>query len=337
MISIKDIARTAQVSHSTVSRALRNSPLVNKETGALIRKIAAEQGYTVSAVARSLVTKRTNTLGVVVTTIADPFAGEVVSGIEDFALEHEYSVILAACHADAARELRAVQSFLERRVDGILVMASRVGAQYIPLLAEMKTPIVLINSHHPGEFIYSVRIDDSHGAQTATRHLIELGHQRIAYIGDEFGFQSNTERLAGYERTLDEFGLGSQRKRIEHGDGTPAGGMTAMARLLGRPEPPTAVFCYNDREAIGALRAAREAGLRVPEDLSVVGFDDLFLSSFTDPPLTTIQQPKHEMGRQAAEILLQLLSGQKPQSRVNQGTLVVRNSTALARKRLAAG
>src|SRR5579871_3048800 len=148
-VSIKDIARAARVSHSTVSRALRDSPLVNPETRALIRKIAEARGYTVSEVARSLVTKRTKTIGVVVSTIADPFAGEVVSGVEEVALVQGYSVILAACQSDPNRELRAVQSFHERRVDGILVMASQIGARYLPLLSDMKTPIVLINSHHP--------------------------------------------------------------------------------------------------------------------------------------------------------------------------------------------
>src|ERR1043166_4290510 len=141
MVSIKDIARAAQVSHSTVSRALRDSPLVNPETRALIHRIAIEKGYTPSAVARSLVTRRTHTLGIVVTSIADPFVGEVVSGIEEFALSRQYSVILPTCHGGAEREMRAVQSFRERRVDGILVTASRVGALYLPRLQELQVPI----------------------------------------------------------------------------------------------------------------------------------------------------------------------------------------------------
>jgi DNA-binding LacI/PurR family transcriptional regulator len=333
MVSIKDIARAAQVSHSTVSRALRNSPLVNTQTRALIHKLAGEAGYTVSAVGRSLVTKRTSTIGVVVTTIADPFAGEVVSGIEEFALTHDYSVILAACHADPDRELRAVDSLQERRVDGILVMASRIGALYLQRLSGMKVPIVLINSHHPGEFVYSIRIDNVAGARLATKHLVELGHRRIAYIGDRFGFQSDMERLAGYRETLEEADLGFEPDLVVHGDGTPDGGRLAMLQLLSRPERPTAVFCYNDREAIGAMRAVREQGLRVPRDVSIAGFDDLFLSSYTDPPLTTIQQPKREMGLQAGEMLLQLLHsqiphGEKPESRVTTGVLIVRGSTA---------
>ncbi len=274
MVSIKDIARAAQVSHSTVSRALRNSPLVNTQTRALIHKLAGEAGYTVSAVGRSLVTKRTSTIGVVVTTIADPFAGEVVSGIEEFALIHDYSVILAACHADPERELRAVDSLQERRVDGILVMASRIGALYLQRLSGMKVPIVLINSHHPGEFVYSIRIDNIAGARLATKHLVELGHRRIAYIGDRFGFQSDMERLTGYREMIEEANLsfeanlGFQPDLVVHGDGTPDGGRQAMLQLLSRAEPPTAVFCYNDREAIGGhARGARAGSARATRRL----------------------------------------------------------------------
>src|SRR5215471_1960642 len=179
MISIKDIARAAGVSHSTVSRALRNSPLVNAKTAALVRKIAKQEKYVASAVARSLVTQRTHTIGIVVTSIADPFAGEVVSGIEECALGNNYSVILAASHGDPDREFRAVQSFYERRVDGVIVMASRVGARYRSRLSGLKSPVVLINSHHQAEFTYSVRIDNIGAAKVATLHLAGLGHRRI--------------------------------------------------------------------------------------------------------------------------------------------------------------
>jgi DNA-binding LacI/PurR family transcriptional regulator len=289
----------------------------------------------VSAVARSLVNRRTDTIGVVVTTIADPFAGEVVSGIEEFFLPRDYSVILAACHSDQDRELRAVHSFHQRRVDGILVMASRVGAMYVPMLSEMKVPIVLINSHHPSEFVHSVRIDDLHGSRAATGHLTGLGHRRIAYIGDRLGFQSDTERSAGYRRTLEEDGLDFDPGLVAYGDGSPESGRIAMHQLLSLPAPPTAVFCYNDRQSLGAMRAIKERGLRVPDDVSICGFDDLFLSSYTDPPLTTIRQPKREMGLMAGEMLHQLLSGEKPESRLTIGSLIVRESTAPLRARAA--
>src|SRR5215467_3454543 len=227
MISIKDIARAAGVSHSTVSRALRNSPLVNPKTAELVRKIAKEQNYVASAVARSLVTQRTNTIGVVVTSIADPFAGEVVSGIEECALANNYSVILAASHGDPDRELRAVQSFNERRVDGVLVMASRVGARYRSRLSGLRAPVVLINSHYRGEFKYSVRIDNVGAAKVATGYLVELGHRRIAYIGDELGFQSDSERFNGYQKALTDAGLSFDPAIVAYGDGTPARGLQA--------------------------------------------------------------------------------------------------------------
>jgi DNA-binding LacI/PurR family transcriptional regulator len=331
MVSIKDIARAAQVSHSTVSRALRDSPLVNPETRALIHKIAAEKGYTVSAVARSLVTRRTHTIGVVVTSIADPFVGEVVGGIEEFAIGRQYSVILATCHADAEREQRAVRSFQERRVDGILVTASRVGALYLPMLKEMQVPIVLINNQHPGEFVHHVSIDNPAGARAVTSHLLELGHRRVGYIGDRFGLHSDEERFAGYRETLDGAGIPVDPELVVYGESTPESGRNAMNELLGRSDPPTAVFCYNDMSAYGAMRAARDRGIRVPEDLSIAGFDDLYLSSYSDPPLTTFRQPKHEMGCDAAEILLELLAGRSPANIVKPGTLVRRQSTAARR------
>jgi DNA-binding LacI/PurR family transcriptional regulator len=329
MVSIKDIARAARVSHSTVSRALRNSPLVNAETRELVCKIAEQQGYSVSAAARSLVTGRSNTLGVVVTSISNPFAGEIVAGIEEFALAHGYSIILSTSHADPAREMRAVQSLHENRVDGILVNSSRVGRLYLPLLEEMRVPIVLINNEHPGEFIHSVTIDNLRAGRDAARHLVQLGHQRIGYVGNRFGLQADTERFSGYRQIIDEADLGFAPELVAHGDGGPEAGMQATARLLALPDPPTAVYCYNDMQALGALRAVRERGLNVPRDVSVVGMDDLYLSSYTDPPLTTVQQPKQEMGRRAAQILLELLSGKTPESHIMlPGKLVVRESTA---------
>src|SRR5580698_5852912 len=176
--SIKDVARLARVSHSTVSRALQNSPLVNAQTAEKIRRIAAESGYRASAVARGLVTRRTRTIGLVVTTVADPFASEVVSGIEQAANDHGYSVFLADSNADPEREKNVVQSLAERRVDGIVVTSSRVGALYLPLLREMQVPIVLVNDQYPGAFVHSVMITNFDGMRAAAEHLIGLGHHR---------------------------------------------------------------------------------------------------------------------------------------------------------------
>jgi DNA-binding LacI/PurR family transcriptional regulator len=327
--SIKDIARMAGVSHSTVSRALQNSPLVNRATVEQIRKIAQDVGYRASAVARGLVTRKTMTIGVVVTTIADPFVSEVVSGIELAANDHGYSVFLADSNADPTREQHVVHSFAERRVDGIVVTSSRVGALYTPMLSRMGVPIVLINNQHPGEFVYSVMIDNLIGSRKATEHLIALGHRRIGYIGDRYGHQSDTERFAGYREALEQAALPFAPELVVHGDGKAEGGGLAMSELVSLREPPTAVFCYNDMTALGVLHAARVHGLRVPEDVSLIGFDDLFFASYIQPQLTTVRQPMRRMGQLAFESLLHLLSGEKPAGSIHvPAELIVRESTA---------
>lgn len=333
-VSIKEIARLAQVSHSTVSRALRHSPLVNPETAERIRRIADEFGYCPSGPARSLVTRQTETIGVVVTSIADPFHADVVGGIEEAANERGFSVFLANSNADPQRELRVVRSFQQRRVDGLIVAASRVGALHLSALSRMRIPIVLVNNQHPSEFVHSVAIANSEAARAATRHLIALGHRRIAYLGDRFGYQSDTERFAGYRQALAEADLPFEPELVVHGNGKPDGTPPAMARLLELADPPTAVFCYNDMTALGALRYLRSRGLRIPEDLSLVGFDDLFLAEYMDPPLTTMRQPMWEMGRAAARMLFDLLEGKATVENLQMpAELVVRQSTAAPRGR----
>jgi DNA-binding LacI/PurR family transcriptional regulator len=333
--SIKDVARLAGVSHSTVSRALRNSPRVNSETTEKIRRIAAESGYRTSAVGRSLATRRTNTIGVVVTTITDLFAAEVVSGIEEAAAARDYSIFLANSNAEPEREMRVVHTLEERRVDGIVVTASRVGALYVPMLSKMRVPIVLLNNQHPSEFAHSVMIANTEASTTATQHLIDLGHRRIAYIGDRNGRQSDTERFAGYRYALDSADLPFEPELVFHGDGNPEGGMEGVARLLALANPPTAVFCYDDMTALGALRQARIHGLRVPDDLSLVGFDDLSIVRYTDPPLTTVRQPMAQMGRIAMETLLDILAGSRSSHNIKvPGELVVRESTVPPKEKL---
>jgi len=333
-LSIKDIARLARVSHPTVSRALQNSPLVNAKTAERIRKIAKESGYRASAVARGLVTRRTRTIGLVVTTIADPFTSEVVSGIEQAANDHGYCVFLADSNADPEREKKIVQSFAEQRVDGIIVTSSRVGALYLPLLSEMMVPIVLVNDQYPGAFVHSVMIGNQEGSRTITQHLIGLGHRRIAYIGDQFGYQSDTERHAGYREALAAARIPALPELVVRGDGKSEAAMQAMSSLLELSNPPTAVCCYNDMTALGAMRSIRLHRLRVPEDISVTGFDDLFVAPYTYPPLTTVRQPMRRMGQLAMENLIKLMSGQESVVRIKvKPELIVRESTAKVGKR----
>jgi DNA-binding LacI/PurR family transcriptional regulator len=327
--SIKDIARLARVSHPTVSRALHNSPLVNAQTAAKIRKIADEAGYRASAVARGLVTRRTRTIGLVVTTVADPFASEVVCGVEQTANDHGYSVFLADSNADPVRERKVVQAFAERRLDGIIVTSSRVGALYLPLLKEMMVPIVLVNDQHPGAFVHSVMIDNLGGMRALAGHLTALGHRRIGYLGDQFGYQSDVERFTGYAAALEAAGIEKMPELVVHGDGRPEAAMAAIEKLLALAHPPTAVCCYNDMSALGAMRQIRARGLRVPEQISVAGFDDLFFASYMEPALTTVRQPMRSMGQMAMESLFRLMSGEEsvPQIRV-PAELIVRQSTA---------
>jgi len=330
--SIKDIARLARVSHPTVSRALQNSPLVNPQTAAKIRKIADEAGYRASAVARGLVTRRTRTIGLVVTTVADPFASEVVCGVEQTANDHGYSVFLADSNADPVREKKVVQSLAERRVDGIIVTSSRVGALYLPLLREMQVPIVLVNDQYPGAFVHSVMITNFDGMRAAAEHLIGLGHHRIAYLGDQLGYQSDVERLAGYQSALDAAGIEAAPELVVRGDGKAEAAMDAMEKLLSLAQPPTAVCCYNDMSALGAMRQIRAHGLGLPDDVSVVGFDDLFFASYLQPPLTTVRQPMRRMGKLAMESLFALMSGAESVEQIKvDAELIVRESTAAVR------
>jgi DNA-binding LacI/PurR family transcriptional regulator len=302
---------------------------VNAKTAEKIRQIARDSGYRASAVARGLVTKRTHTIGLVVTTVADPFASEVVSGLEQAANDHGYAVFLAESNGEPEREKKVVQSLAERRVDGIVVTSSRVGALYLPLLSEMMVPIVLVNNQHPGAFVHSVMIGNLEGSRAAADHLVGLGHKRIAYLGDEFGYQSDTERFEGYRHALDAAGIPFLAELVVHGNGKPEEAGKAMDQLLTLPEPPTAVFCYNDMSALGAMRSIRLRGLRVPEDISIVGFDDLFLASYMQPPLTTVRQPMRRMGQLAMESLCKLMSGEELAINIwVKAELVIRESTA---------
>jgi len=309
-VSIKDIARKAGVSHSTVSRALADSPLVAMKTKHRIQRIAQEMGYTPSAIARGLVTKRTSTIGLVVTTIADPFIAEVVRGVEETALDHGYSVILCDCNAEPERELNCVRALSEKRVDTIVVTSSRVGNLYVPLLEELGVPIVLINNQQDGQYVYSIRTDNRVGGRLAGEYLLSLGHHRIAYITGPSGAHSSLVRLEGCREALMERGVDIPDEWILPGNGRAEGGQSAIEMLLRRVELPTAVFCYNDMTAIGAMQAIKAAALRVPGDISLIGFDDITFASLVEPPLTTIAQAKYALGERAMLLALKLLTEQ---------------------------
>jgi len=333
-VTIKDIAKAAGVAHSTVSRALSDSSLISAETRARIQQLAQEMGYSPHDQARSLVTGYSKTVGVVVTTIADPFVAEVLQGIESTAHDHGYTVILNSSNAEPEREIAAVEMLRSKRVAGVIVTSSRVGALYLEHLERIGAPVVLINNHNEqsGRYTFSVGVDNQHGGRIATEHLLQLGHRRIAYVTGRADHSDDLDRLDGYRGALAAAGVPFDPALIVPGDGRADGGAQALTPLMALDEPPTAVFCYNDMTAVGLMQASRQSGLSVPGDLAVVGFDDIPFALYVHPPLTTIAQPKIEMGQQAMEMALALMTAQDPADRafsnvVVKGKLVVREST----------
>jgi DNA-binding LacI/PurR family transcriptional regulator len=325
-VSIKDIAKRAGVSHSTVSRALADHPLIPEPTRRRIQRLARRLHYAPNAIARGLVMQRTRAIGVIVTSIADPFVAEVVRGIEQVAGDERYRVFLGTSHNDPVREVNLVKAMREWRVDGVIVASSRVGSLYKPMLKEIGVPIVLINNQQARAFIHSVSVNDVQGSQLATEHLISLGHRAIAHIGGPAEHLATRNRFAGYRRALLKAGIKYSTSLVAQGYGKTEVLDQITALLLHTP-CPTAIFCYNDMTAIGALSALKQKGVRIPQDISIVGYDDISFAQYVDPPLTTIRQPKDEMGQLAARMLLDLVDGKQVENIVLSGELVVRRST----------
>jgi LacI family repressor for deo operon, udp, cdd, tsx, nupC, and nupG len=327
-VSIKDIARVAEVSPSTVSRALNADPRISEATSARIHHLARKMGYMPSLVARNLVTQQTNTIGLVISCISDLFVGDLVIGVEQAARSHGYSVFLISSYRDAEREEEAVRSLHERRTTGIIVTGSQIDEGYLALRARFPQPIVLINC--PG-YPHSISTDNLAGARQAVEHLVQLGHRRIAYVANHHSHQANLDRASGYEATLAHYDLPLERDLVVDGDGTMAGGQWAAQQLLAPPQPPTAIFCFNDLTAIGALCALSQAGLQVPADCSVVGFDDLELAAYCCPPLTTVRQHRDRLGQHAMHMLHRLILGRGDvQAEILPAELVVRRTTGPA-------
>ena len=358
-VTIKDIAKAAGVSHPTVSRALNGNPVISAKTTARIRQLAQEMGYTPSAVAQSLLSRRTQTIGMVITTIADPFIVRVVEGVESVAQEAGYSVFLTMSHNDPEQEMAVVRTLQRRRVDAIIVSSSRVGSLYSSQLDQIEVPIVLINSDYEGgEYLHSVAVDGKQGVEIATAHLLELGHTRIGYVGVANRPASNRQRLLGYQTALKAAGIDLKPDLIIHPEadsnlrrgsaglltsylktGEDKGqsgfyltqGAAALAPLL--EAGATGVICYNDLTAIGLLTACREQGVFVPQDLSVVGFDNIEPTIYVTPPLTTARQPRTRLGELAMNMALDLLNGQDVQDQIVTCELVIRGSTATLHQR----
>jgi DNA-binding LacI/PurR family transcriptional regulator len=303
---IKDVAREVDMSTATVSRALRGLPGVSDSTRALVSDAARRLGYVPSPTAASLASGRTRTVAVVVPHVTRWFFASVVSGAEEVLRKREYDLLLYnLAGEDAARHRVFETNLLDKRVDAVLVLSLAPTPDELARLRRLALPVTFVGADVPGWA--TVRIDDERAARTATQHLIDLGHRRIAYVGGPGGldFTAPISRLAGYRATLAEAGLADEAPLELDGGFTVSGGVEAGRAALCGPNRPTAVFAASDEMAIGVMRGARELGLRVPEDVSVVGIDDHELAEFFD--LTTVAQPVLEQGRVAARQVLDAL------------------------------
>lgn len=331
--TLEDIARKAGVSPSTVSRVLNGSKRVADDKRALVLAAIEEYGYRPNLVARGLVRGRSLTIGVLMQDISSPFFARMVSGIEQGLDSAEYRPMFTSTHWRAGNqddEARSLQLLLERRVDGVIVLASSIPDADLRAVAE-QLPLIVVARSVPGLEAQCVTIDNEAGAYSATRYLIGLGHTRVAHLAGTPGHPDAAARLAGYRRALAEAGLAELPRLIVPGEFTEESGLGSVEQLLARGEPFSAIFAANDQMAYGAMLGLFNHGYRIPADVSLVGFDDQFLSAYTLPPLTTVRQPSAEMGHAASEAMLRLLRGEPPVLPEFSADLVIRKSAIYVR------
>ncbi|MCX6027623.1 MAG: LacI family DNA-binding transcriptional regulator [Chloroflexi bacterium] len=333
-ITRDDVARRAGVSPATVSYVINNGPRpVSPETRARVLEAIRETGYQPNAIARSLRRQKTSTLGLVIPDTNNPYFVEVARGVETVAFEHGFKVVLCHSNYDSDREVQYMDLLGAERAAGVIWIPSTESSAPAERLIEHQVPLVILDRTVNGVRSPSVVADNFRGGYLATQHLISLHHRRIGLIVRPVVLSHSEERARGYAAALLEHDLPVEEKLIVPGGFRLENGHAAACSLLGLDPPPTAIFAYNDIMAIGALRAAYQRGLRVPGDLSIVGFDDIPEAAFTCPSLTTISQPKSEMGRRGAELLLALIGGQSSSSDAQPPLgvyLVVRESTGPA-------
>lgn len=309
--TIADVAARAGVSTATVSRVLAGLGGARPATRERVRLAARELGYRPSGIARSLKTRTTRTFGLIVTDIENPFFPHLVRAVEDAARAEGYAVLLCNASDDAQREGAYLELLTERRVDGIVIAASSLGLRHRDWLAAAPVPVVLVNGTAPGVSLPSISSDNVRGGRLAAEHLLGLGHRRLGVLTAPARNVDAPDRLLGVREAVAAAGLDARSVPVAMGDAGVAGGERAMQVLLGAAPPPTGVVAYNDLTAIGALRALRAAGLAVPDDVSIVGFDDVDLAAYVDPPLTTIAQETVEMGRWAVRRLREAIEGRR--------------------------
>jgi len=328
-VTLLELAKAAGVSVSTVSRALTNSAHpVNDETRQRILALAEELGYRPNMVARSLRTDRTCTVGIIVDNIISPFSPTIIRGIQDYLHEYHYFSVIINADWDPAAETKAIHDLISRSIDGIIFVESWLR-EASPALDLANKPYVFVHRVFSGGARNSVLVDDRYGARLAIDHLADLGHRRIAFIKGPEGWDATTNRFIGYQETLARRGLRYEPALVQEGDWELPGGFAAAQTLLALPERPTAIFAANDFMALGAIYAIQEAGLRVPNDIAIVGYDDREIARLSRPTLTTVTMPCYETGQASARLLLSLLDKQEEPDEpiLIPGQLIVRESS----------
>ena len=332
-VTIKDVARESGVNISTVSRALNNGYGVKERTREHVLSVAVRLNYRPNRVARGLVTGRSHTLALILSDIRNPFFAEVARGAEDAARAANCDLVLCNSDLDAEKQMRYAQSLAEKRVDGILMNSvSALSRKQQEQLAQMGVPIVLLNRAAPRNAFSTICADNEAGGALAGEYLLKLGHRRNAHLSGPRHHGNLTERARGFAKAL----AGARdpvTPVVLHGKNTFAGGYELARQLLAGHPGITAIFVANDVMAFGAMRALLEAGRRIPQDVSVIGFDNLELASIVHPPLTTIHQPTYDIGQAAVEVLLRLAGGGEyrvPEHRLFGVHLVERESCGRA-------
>ncbi len=336
MVTIKDIAKKLNLSYSTVSRALNSSTLVNEKTMKLIQEEAKKMGYTPNALARGLVLKKSGIIGMIIPDITNPFFPALARGAEDAAVKRGYNLLICNTDWNIKLETRHLKLIEERKVDGFVLSSINVENRYLEKLVERDYPLVFVSRIYPGILANFVGTDTEHGGYLAGKHLAELGHREMAFVGGKFKVGSVQGRYLGFLEALKEKGIEVRGDRVIEGEFTVESGYKMALQLLKRDRRVTGIFAANDLLAVGVMKAARELGYRIPTDISIVGYDDIFISSLPGIELTTVFQEKRKLGELAVNMLLDDIQGKENGKKstkkiVLSPKLIVRKTTAPVR------
>jgi DNA-binding LacI/PurR family transcriptional regulator len=333
-LTLREIARLAKVSTATVSRAINRVPTVDPVLARRIRKVIEKEGYFPNTNARALVRGHSRSLGLIVSEITNPFFPEIVQTFAKLGVQHDYEVLLSSIDHDPRLLETTARQMIERRVGGVAILTFGDELPLIDALTARNVPVFVVDADSSGPLLKTVQIDYEHGIRQAVQHLAALGHERIAFIGGPRDLKTATIRRSAVEKCMKEIGLERLAELFVDGDHTIEAGMKALSALAAMPDRPSAVLCSNDMTAIGVMRAAFDLCLNIPQDLSVVGFDDIRLAQFMAPPLTTVQMSQTEIAQLSFSALLDSLEptrhGNGRQMYSMKTNLILRQSTALA-------